>query len=289
MKRAFTLIELLVVIAIIAILAAILFPVFAQAKAAAKDTVALSNVKETGLAHLLYSGDADDTFCLTAVSQSTVLQQDPYATWNTWQGSILPYTKSWAITQHPKLAPPSGASAYWQRLQHWGVLPRAVAVQGGKDHFEYNSATYTGGATVYSDGLFGAGIETGQTWYAMQNAPSMSQTQVENLSDMMMVAESGNWDMWYGIYGQGNANPGWCAGWGGDAGVPGAVTIFGPHARKTPIGATSGCIRPNGKTVYVAADGSAKNADYRGKVLGGKVQRADGTYVSTTMWPGSRS
>jgi len=61
-KRAFTLIELLVVIAIIAILAAILFPVFAQAKAAAKKTASLSNVKELGLAHMMYANDYDDTF-----------------------------------------------------------------------------------------------------------------------------------------------------------------------------------------------------------------------------------
>ena len=60
-KRAFTLIELLVVIAIIAILAAILFPVFAQAKMAAKKTVALSNVKQTATATQLYLGDYDDT------------------------------------------------------------------------------------------------------------------------------------------------------------------------------------------------------------------------------------
>ncbi len=59
-KRAFTLIELLVVIAIIAILAAILFPVFAQAKAAAKNTVSLSNLKQIGLGNQMYYGDNDD-------------------------------------------------------------------------------------------------------------------------------------------------------------------------------------------------------------------------------------
>ncbi len=60
-RRAFTLIELLVVIAIIAILAAILFPVFAQAKNAAKKTVSLSNTKQIGTATMLYLGDYDDT------------------------------------------------------------------------------------------------------------------------------------------------------------------------------------------------------------------------------------
>ncbi len=60
MKKAFTLIELLVVIAIIAILAAILFPVFAQAKEAAKQTHCVSNTKQTALAGLMYAGDYDD-------------------------------------------------------------------------------------------------------------------------------------------------------------------------------------------------------------------------------------
>ncbi|CAN5419418.1 hypothetical protein BH11ARM2_BH11ARM2_36980 [soil metagenome] len=62
MKRAFTLIELLVVIAIIAILAAILFPVFAQAKAAAKKTACLSNAKQIVIGTMIYSSDNEDKF-----------------------------------------------------------------------------------------------------------------------------------------------------------------------------------------------------------------------------------
>lgn len=61
-RKGFTLIELLVVIAIIAILAAILFPVFAQAKVAAKKAADLSNVKQIGTSTILYLNDYDDTF-----------------------------------------------------------------------------------------------------------------------------------------------------------------------------------------------------------------------------------
>jgi prepilin-type N-terminal cleavage/methylation domain-containing protein/prepilin-type processing-associated H-X9-DG protein len=71
MKRAFTLIELLVVIAIIAILAAILFPVFAQAKAAAKKSASLNNVKQIGTAMHLYITDYDD------VTPSTYILPNP--------------------------------------------------------------------------------------------------------------------------------------------------------------------------------------------------------------------
>ena len=60
MKKGFTLIELLVVIAIIAILAAILFPVFAQAREKARQTSCLSNLKQIGTATMLYADDYDE-------------------------------------------------------------------------------------------------------------------------------------------------------------------------------------------------------------------------------------
>jgi len=92
-QRGFTLIELLVVIAIIAILAAILFPVFAQAKEAAKKTSCLSNMKQFGIAHMLYADDNDDAYV-----EPYVLPPYYYAaTWpntHTWLTSIQPYIKS---------------------------------------------------------------------------------------------------------------------------------------------------------------------------------------------------
>ncbi len=83
MKKAFTLIELLVVIAIIAILAAILFPVFAQAKAAAKNVTSLSNIRQIGTAQHLYFGDNDDNNPAG----------DDYAEW-LWMFLWAPYIKS---------------------------------------------------------------------------------------------------------------------------------------------------------------------------------------------------
>ncbi|MBX7131113.1 MAG: prepilin-type N-terminal cleavage/methylation domain-containing protein [Fimbriimonadaceae bacterium] len=97
-RRAFTLIELLVVIAIIAILAAILFPVFAQAKAAAKSTQCLSNQRQLGIGLTMYIDDYDGRifFFGHGVDVSRLDPTTPLGATrdNRWWNQIFPYTKT---------------------------------------------------------------------------------------------------------------------------------------------------------------------------------------------------
>lgn len=99
LRRAFTLIELLVVIAIIAILAAILFPVFAQAKEAAKKTACLSGLKEIATATFLYAGDSDDTLCQTSWESALTPQPfNPAGKYQIhWTYLMQPYIKDFGI------------------------------------------------------------------------------------------------------------------------------------------------------------------------------------------------
>lgn len=96
MKKAFTLIELLVVIAIIAILAAILFPVFAQAKEAAKKTQCVSNMKQIGTGFAMYMGDADDVWPVWSRNFDPPGNADVFAVKNMYQGMVEPYIKNGA-------------------------------------------------------------------------------------------------------------------------------------------------------------------------------------------------
>ena len=132
MRRGFTLIELLVVIAIIAILAAILFPVFARAKEAAKRTACLSNVRQIATAFLMYGTDEDDRLPdrrdvkrdLRGTATWSWPPSDPRGGWATVV--LAPYAKSRDLWSCPSVsgsamgrlpqveqATPEGTSRYW--------------------------------------------------------------------------------------------------------------------------------------------------------------------------------
>ena len=97
-RKAFTLIELLVVIAIIAILAAILFPVFAQARAKARSIACLSNFKQIGIGLAMYTQDYDETY---PVCNMTYKAADDFAAWGSWMQEVQPYIKSTQIYNCP--------------------------------------------------------------------------------------------------------------------------------------------------------------------------------------------
>jgi prepilin-type N-terminal cleavage/methylation domain-containing protein/prepilin-type processing-associated H-X9-DG protein len=124
-KRGFTLIELLVVIAIIAILAAILFPVFARARENARRASCQSNLKQIALGVFMYNQDYDEKLPQAVVSSTT-----PYSTSNPygWVDAMQPYLKSTQIFQCPSETgapssdPTSGYySDYWINARAAGL------------------------------------------------------------------------------------------------------------------------------------------------------------------------
>ncbi len=95
-QHGFTLIELLVVIAIIAILAAILFPVFARARERARQTSCLSNLRQIGTAFMMYAQDYDERFADTLMGRDTGVP--PYFGWNS---TLMPYVQNHQIFRCP--------------------------------------------------------------------------------------------------------------------------------------------------------------------------------------------
>jgi len=149
LNRAFTLIELLVVIAIIAILAAILFPVFAQAKVAAKKTNSLSNIKQIALGCIMYEGDFDDMFPSADDFPDGFIfwfpgdglplgWHDPAATQN-WAEGIYPYVKSLPLYVNPAASPINNPI--------YGVVP---SPPGGNASYAWNGAADRKSATSVS-------------------------------------------------------------------------------------------------------------------------------------------
>ena len=105
-NSAFTLVELLIVIAIIALLAAILFPVFLSAREKARQATCLSNEKQVGLAALQYLQDNDETYPI--VDYVVQNYKGPGNPWVTWCWEIEPYAKNWSVFTCPDFSPSLG-------------------------------------------------------------------------------------------------------------------------------------------------------------------------------------
>jgi len=110
-RRAFTLIELLVVIAIIAILAAILFPVFAQAREKARQTTCLSNSKQQGTSVMMYAQDFDEHVPPWWVPNTAPHTPAGWGGIHYWYVNLIPYIKNVQVFQCPSAAGPSAYSA----------------------------------------------------------------------------------------------------------------------------------------------------------------------------------
>jgi prepilin-type N-terminal cleavage/methylation domain-containing protein/prepilin-type processing-associated H-X9-DG protein len=149
-KRAFTLIELLVVIAIIAILAAILFPVFAQAKLAAKRAASLSNVKQITLSEIIYQNDYDDNFVLSAndLCNGGCPNTSPYSCVSnlstptaSWPLILYPYVKTLGIYVDPGTGDPQG-------IYSAPGVPGTLA-EAANNSLPANALTFQNNATQY--------------------------------------------------------------------------------------------------------------------------------------------
>jgi len=222
-KQAFTLIELLVVIAIIAILAAILFPVFAQAKDAAKKTVCLTQAKQTGLAEMIYANDYDNMMVPASYGE---YNPNWYAPWFGqgvgllyWNQIIQPYIKSWDMLVCPSHDYQNfGYAAYINGQWADGGNPTSSPAGELRVSWAWNDIeTWQYAAQV--DPTFNATGKTGYTNgddpYAYWDGDPVSESTVQYPASAIWIAE-GDWtdlsghdqntDYGWQLYTNGNVN-----------------------------------------------------------------------------------
>jgi len=176
-RKAFTLIELLVVIAIIAILASILFPVFAQAKLAAKKTACLSNQKQASLGLLMYSGDSDDMFPIAEYGDDSSANL-PHITWTT---EVYPYVKN-----GDQLVDPVGKNTV-------STGKAGVFLDPGAPTLDQKSVGVEGYYFGVNRLICAADYNGGETWFNGngQVLNSLTSSQIDAPSDKVVMAEKG--------------------------------------------------------------------------------------------------
>ncbi len=220
-KRGFTLIELLVVIAIIAILAAILFPVFAQARESARKTTCLSNTKQVMLSALMYVQDYDESPVLDMATDGITYLY-------TWQDLIQPYTKSYSVLICPnspyKSTDPNGIE-YWMSE---GMIPASLDMAPGYSNYVTRNKAWIQNyvpADIKYNGIAGSA----GSFYQFNGGlnPSTPLAGVARPAEFAYIFDSGDFDAWHGLLNQ-QSGIGWCTGWVGYD-----MSFVGPQPRHT--------------------------------------------------------
>jgi len=240
-RKGFTLIELLVVIAIIAILAAILFPVFAQAKEAAKKATCVSNNKQIGLGIVLYANDFDDTlpmgsYLLAGMSAAVTLQDltEPYL--RVGSGSA----------NRPDAPAARKETAFWT-CPSMGINARPKAA-GDPDPGPFPEPFYSKSASYIPNGNIMPTMHIAALARGWFPGGITTMTSLESSANVVLMAEG------WGYIGT-TAGDDWFSGCRGqEAGFP---TLAGKILGRAD-NYCAGRYRHNGGAVYSMADGHAK-------------------------------
>jgi prepilin-type N-terminal cleavage/methylation domain-containing protein/prepilin-type processing-associated H-X9-DG protein len=196
--RGFTLIELLVVIAIIAILAAILFPVFARAREKARQASCLSNVKQIALAALMYSQDYDERMMHIIIGGNFEYSDGAGGTeyhYGMWYKRLQPYLNNEQILRCPSAPQRRGPNIYsgstngygWNR--HFGRYEDDISLAdieypaetvmladtGGSGNYRFYARHYDGGPYIdlRHNGGANLGLCDGHAkWYKVAHPPN---------------------------------------------------------------------------------------------------------------------
>jgi len=200
-RSGFTLIELLVVIAIIAILAAILFPVFAQAREKARQTSCLSNTKQLALGMMMYTSDYDESFPLSCGQLGS--SSAGYA----WQYN-LPLPSSWPPVQDARqfastVSWANTTQPYIKNYQLHACPSGIIATSGAYNYAAalatpaMSSYTYNGLLSSYNQ----AGIATPASLPLMFEGRGKTQFKGMTLSNPVLICDDGTQPCFYKPYG----------------------------------------------------------------------------------------
>ncbi len=290
-RSGFTLIELLVVIAIIAILAAILFPVFAQAREQARKTVCLSNLKQLSLGTLMYVQDYDESFPL---SFTPVVTSDAATfAWNgptvkstaAWQNVVQPYIKSYQLMICPDSFLTNGnAIVATDPFLNYGMPP----ISGIHGISQWGD-TYYGDTTDFNvhvqwQGLLGAFPDNGWAAGVSVGAPSATMSSISSPADMTMVTDASSPDWWGSGFGPGGQDTDffhYCVSWYAQY----QTQRFGPIGRHTQQNKTvCSYLRVSGGQINVTfVDGHAKSFPIMSYFT--KKTDSAGAQVYKYLWP----